>query len=202
MARYRGPKTKIARKFGDPIFGSDKILEKKNYPPGMHGNNKRRRKQSEYGIQLKEKQKAKYTYGILERQFSNLFEKAQRSKGITGEVLLQLLESRLDNVVYRLGIAPTRTGARQLVSHRHITVNGDVVNIPSYILRPGDIIGVREKSKSLEAISDSLSGTHRSASSWLEWDSSQMAGKFLNRPEREEIPENIKEQLIVELYSK
>jgi len=202
MARYIGPKTKIARKFGDPIFGSDKILEKKNYPPGMHGNNKRRRKQSEYGIQLKEKQKAKYTYGILERQFANLFDKAQRSKGITGEVLLQLLESRLDNGVYRMGIAPTRAGARQLVSHRHITVNGKIVNIPSYILRPGDIIGVREKSKSLEAISDSMSGLHRSASAWLEWDSSQMAGKFLNRPERVDIPENIKEQLIVELYSK
>ncbi len=202
MARYIGPKTKIARKFGDPIFGSDKILEKKNYPPGMHGNNKRRRKQSEYGIQLKEKQKAKYTYGILERQFANLFEKAQRSKGVTGEVLLQLLESRLDNVVFRLGIAPTRSGARQLVSHRHITVNGKIVNIPSYILRPGDIIAVREKSKSLEAISDSMSGSYRSASPWLEWDSSQMAGKFMNRPEREEIPENIKEQLIVELYSK
>ncbi len=202
MARYIGPKTKIARKFGDPIFGSDKILEKKAYPPGMHGANKRRRKQSEYGIQLKEKQKAKYTYGILERQFSNLFEKAQRSKGITGEVLLQLLESRLDNVVYRMGIAPTRSGARQLVSHRHITVNGKVVNIPSYTLRPGDLIGVREKSKSLEAISESLDGSHRSSSPWLEWDSAQMTGKFLNRPEREEIPENIKEQLIVELYSK
>ena len=202
MARYIGPKTKIARKFGDPIFGSDKILEKKNYPPGMHGNNKRRRKQSEYGIQLKEKQKAKYTYGILERQFANLFTRAQHSKGITGEVLLQLLESRLDNVVYRLGIAPTRSGARQLVSHRHITVNGKVVSIPSYILRPGDLIGVREKSKSLEVITDSISGSHRSASPWLEWDASQMTGKFLNRPEREEIPENIKEQLIVELYSK
>jgi small subunit ribosomal protein S4 len=202
MARYIGPKTKIARKFGDPIFGSDKILEKKNYPPGMHGNNKRRRKQSEYGIQLKEKQKAKYTYGILEKQFANIFDRAQRSKGITGEVLLQLLESRLDNVVYRLGIAPTRAGARQLVSHRHITVNGQVVNVPSYNLKPGDIIGVREKSKSLEAIADSLRGSHRSASPWLEWDSSQMAGKFLNRPEREEIPENIREQLIVELYSK
>jgi small subunit ribosomal protein S4 len=202
MARYIGPKSKIARKFGDPIFGSDKVLEKKAYPPGMHGVNKRRRKQSEYGIQLKEKQKAKYTYGVLERQFSNLFEKAQRSKGVTGEVLLQLLESRLDNVVYRLGIAPTRAGARQLVSHRHITVNGKVVNIPSYTLRPGDLIGVREKSKSLEAITESLDGSHRSASPWLEWDSAQMAGKFLNRPEREEIPENIKEQLIVELYSK
>lgn len=202
MARYIGPKTKIARKFGDPIFGSDKILEKKSYPPGMHGNNKRRRKQSEYGIQLKEKQKAKYTYGILERQFANLFDRAQRSKGITGEVLLQLLESRLDNVVYRLGIAPTRAGARQLVSHRHITVNAKIVNISSCILRSGDIIGVREKSKSLEAIADTMSGSHRSVSPWLEWDSSQMAGKFLNRPEREEIPENIREQLIVELYSK
>lgn len=202
MARYTGPKSKIARKFGDPIFGADKVLEKKAYPPGMHGTNKRRRKQSEYGIQLKEKQKAKYTYGILERQFANLFEKAQRSKGVTGEVLLQLLESRLDNVIFRLGVAPTRSGARQLVSHRHITVNSKVVNIPSYILRSGDIIGVREKSKSLEAITDSLSGSHRSASAWLEWDSSQMAGKFLNRPEREEIPENIREQLIVELYSK
>ncbi len=202
MARYIGPKSKIARKFGDPIFGSDKVLEKKAYPPGMHGNNKRRRKQSEYGIQLKEKQKAKYTYGILERQFSNLFEKAQRSKGVTGEVLLQLLESRLDNVVFRLGIATTRSGARQLVSHRHITVNGKVVNISSYTLRSGDIIGVREKSKSLEAITESLSGSHRSASAWLEWDYTQMAGKFLNRPEREEIPENLREQLIVELYSK
>jgi small subunit ribosomal protein S4 len=202
MARYIGPKSKIARKFGDPIFGSDRVLEKKAYPPGMHGVNKRRRKQSEYGIQLKEKQKAKYTYGVLERQFSNLFEQAQSSKGITGEVLLQLLESRLDNVVYRLGIAPTRAGARQLVSHRHITVNGKVVNIPSYTLRPGDIIGVREKSKSLEVITESISGSHRSSSSWLEWDSVQMAGKFLNRPERDAIPENIREQLIVELYSK
>jgi len=202
MARYRGPRTKIARKFGEPIFGPDKILEKKNFPPGMHGQNRRRRKQSEYGIQLKEKQKAKYTYGVLERQFSNLFETASRSKGVTGEVLLQLLESRLDNVVYRLGISPTRSGARQLVSHRHITVNGDIVNIPSYTLRPGDIIGVRERSKSLEAISSSLSSTPRGNSPWLEWDDAQMAGKFMNRPEREEIPENIKEQLIVELYSK
>jgi small subunit ribosomal protein S4 len=202
MARYIGPKSKIARKFGDPIFGSDRVLEKKAYPPGMHGVNKRRRKQSEYGIQLKEKQKAKYTYGVLERQFSNLFERAQRSKGVTGEVLLQLLESRLDNVVYRLGIAPTRAGARQLVSHRHITVNGTVVNIPSFTLRPGDIVGVREKSKSLESITESVSGSSRSSAAWLEWDASIMAGKFLNRPEREAIPENIKEQLIVELYSK
>ena len=202
MARYRGPRTKIARKFGDPIFGPDKILEKKAYPPGMHGANKRRRKQSEYGIQLKEKQKAKYTYGVLERQFSNLFQKAQGAKGVTGEILLQLLESRLDNVVYRLGIAPTRAGARQLVSHRHITVNGKVVNIPSYTLKPGDIVSVREKSKTLETITESLDGSLRSISSWLEWDSGKLEGKFLNRPEREEIPENIKEQLIVELYSK
>jgi small subunit ribosomal protein S4 len=201
MARYTGPRTKIARKFGEPIYGPDKVLEKKNYPPGIHGINKRRRKQSEYGIQLKEKQKAKYTYGVLERQFRNLFEKASGSKGITGEVLLQLLESRLDNVVYRLGISPTRSGARQLVSHRHITVNGSVVNVPSYILKPGDLVGVREKSKSLEVITSSLS-VGRARGSWLEWDDAQMTGKFMNFPEREEIPENIKEQLIVELYSK
>ena len=201
MARYTGPRTKIARKFGEPIYGPDKVLEKKNYPPGLHGLNKRRRKQSEYGIQLKEKQKAKYTYGILERQFLNLFKKASRSKGVTGEVLLQLLESRLDNVVYRLGISPTRSGARQLVSHRHITVNGSVVSVPSYLLKPGDLVGVREKSKSLEAINSSLSAG-RSRGSWLEWDDAQMTGKFMNVPEREEIPENIKEQLIVELYSK
>jgi small subunit ribosomal protein S4 len=201
MARYTGPKTKIARKFGDLIFGADKSFEKKNYPPGMHGANRKRKKLSEYGTQLKEKQKAKYTYGILERQFLNLFEKASRSKGITGEVLLQLLESRLDNVVYRLGISPTRRGARQLVSHRHITVNGNIVNIPSFILKSGDIIGIREKSKEMQSIRESLSG-NRSSYSWLEWDTDLMAGKFLNRPEREEIPENIKEQLIVELYSK
>ena len=201
MARYTGPTTKIARKFGDPIYGVDKHFEKKNYPPGQHGINKKRRKLSEYGLQLKEKQKAKYTYGVLERQFKNMFEKAQSSKGVTGEVLLQLLESRLDNVVYRLGVAPTRRAARQLVTHRHITVNGDVVNIPSMIMRPGDIVGVREKSKSLEAITNSLSGRNTSAS-WLEWDAGQMAGKVLNLPQREEIPENIKEQLIVELYSK
>lgn len=202
MARYRGPKTKIARKFSDPIFGVDKSFEKKNYPPGMHGNTRRRRKASEYGIQLKEKQKAKYTYGILEKQFRNMFDKASRSKGVTGEVLLQLLESRLDNVVYRLGIAPTRAGARQLVTHRHITVNGEVVSVPSYTLKSGDIIGVRERSKSLEVINDSLSTARYGSSSWLEWDEKAMVGKFLNRPEREEIPENIKEQLIVELYSK
>lgn len=202
MARYRGPRTKIARKFGDPIFGPDRSFEKKNYPPGFHGQNKRRRKLSEYGIQLKEKQKAKYTYGILEKQFRNLFEHASRAKGVTGEVLLQMLESRLDNVVYRLGIAPTRAAARQFVTHRHITVNGEVVNVPSYLLKPGDIIGVREKSKSLAAITESLQGANRSRYSWLEWDQSQMAGKFMSIPERSDIPENIKEQLIVELYSK
>lgn len=202
MARYTGPKSKIARKFGEPIFGTDKAFEKKNYPPGAHGANKRRRKASEYGIQLKEKQKVKYTYGMLEKQFRNLFEKASRSKGVTGEVLLQLLESRLDNVVYRLGISPTRDGARQLVTHRHITVNGNVVNIPSYSLNPGDLVGVREKSKSLIVITDSLESNRAGASSWIEWDGAEMTGKFLNRPEREEIPENIKEQLIVELYSK
>jgi small subunit ribosomal protein S4 len=201
MARYTGPRTKIARKFGDAIYGADKYFERKNYPPGFHGANKKRRKTSEYGLQLKEKQKAKYTYGVLEKQFLNLFTKASGSKGVTGEVLLQLLESRLDNVVYRLGIAPSRAAARQLVSHRHITVNGEVVNIPSYTLRPGDIVGVREKSKSMETISESLSN-RRVSVSWLEWDDAQFSGKFMNRPEREEIPENIKEQLIVELYSK
>jgi small subunit ribosomal protein S4 len=202
MARYRGPKSKIARKFGEAIFGPDKVLEKKNYAPGQHGNNRRRKKESEYGTQLKEKQKAKYTYGVLERQFRTLFGAAQRSKGITGEVLLQLLESRLDNTVFRLGIAPTRRAARQLVTHKHIVVNGTLTNIPSYQLRPGDVVTVREKSKSLVAITDSLAGARRNAYAWLEWDGEQMAGKFLNRPEREEIPENIKEQLIVELYSK
>jgi len=202
MARYRGAKSKIARKFGEPIYGPDKVFEHKNYPPGLHGLSAKRRKKSEYGIQLKEKQKAKYTYGVLERQFRNLFKTAQASKGITGEVLLQLLESRLDNVVFRLGIARTRDAARQFVGHKHITVNGKVVNIPSLLVKPGDIVGIREKSKSLEAITESL-GSHRSSRyEWLEWDESQMAGKFLNVPEREEIPENIKEQLIVELYSK
>lgn len=201
MARYIGPKTKIARKFKEPIFGPDKYFDRKNYGPGMHGNSKRRRKQSEYGIQLQEKQKAKYTYGILERQFRNIFHRASRKKGITGEILLQLIEARLDNVVYRFGIAPTRAGARQLVSHKHITVNGDIVNIPSFAVKPGDIIGVREKSKSLEAITESLSkGTNKY--SWLEWEEEKLVGKFMNYPEREEIPENIKEQLIVELYSK
>lgn len=201
MARYIGPKSKIARKFNDPIYGPDKFLEKKAFPPGQHGANKRRKKQSEYGIQLQEKQKAKYTYGILERQFRNIFKLASRKKGITGENLLKLIEARLDNTVYRLGIAPTRSGARQLVSHRHITVNGTVVNIPSYSLKEGDIIGVREKSKSMIVISESLENRHKSFS-WLEWDSEKLLGKFLNYPPREEIPENIKEQLIVELYSK
>jgi small subunit ribosomal protein S4 len=202
MARYRGPKSKIARKFGEPIFGPDKVFEHKNYPPGMHGMTSRRRKVSEYGIQLKEKQKAKYTYGILERQFRNLFEKASSAKGITGTVLLQLLESRLDNVVYRLGIAKTRDAARQFVTHKHITVNGNVVNIPSYLVKAGDIVGVRERSKAMEEITDSLHSRRSTRYEWLEWDTDQMAGKFLNVPEREEIPENIKEQLIVELYSK
>jgi small subunit ribosomal protein S4 len=202
MARYRGPKSKIARKFGEPIFGPDKVFEHKNYPPGMHGLSAKRRKKSEYGEQLKEKQKAKYTYGILERQFRGLFKKASASKGVTGEVLLQLLESRLDNVVFRMGIAKSRAAARQFVSHKHITVNGNVVNIPSYSVKPGDVVGVREKSKSLEEITTSLHSHRSSQYEWLEWDGEQMAGKFLNRPEREEIPENIKEQLIVELYSK
>jgi small subunit ribosomal protein S4 len=202
MARYIGPKSRIARKFGDPIYGPDKYLDRKNFPPGQHGLNKKRKKTSEYGIQLREKQKAKYTYGVLERQFRNTFEKASKTKGVTGEVLLQLLESRLDNVVYRLGVAPTRSGARQLVSHRHITVNGKVVNIPSFQLKAGDIIGVREKSKSLESIVDSLTTRKSSKLSWLEWDETQMAGKFMNVPERTDIPEDIKEQLIVELYSK
>ena len=201
MARYTGPKSKIARKFSEPIFGPDKVLTKKNYPPGQHGVN-RRRKTSEYGTQLREKQKAKYTYGVLEKQFRNMFEKASRSKGITGEVLLQLLESRLDNIVFRLGIAPTRDAARQLVSHRHITVGGRVVNIPSYSVKQGELIGVRERSKSLEVISNALSGFNHSKYPWIEWDQSLMAGKLLHLPERADIPENIKEQLIVELYSK
>jgi small subunit ribosomal protein S4 len=201
MARYTGPTSKIARRFREPIFGADKALEKKNYPPGQHGNTKKRAKQSEYAIQLMEKQKAKYTYGILEKQFARTFDKAARSHGITGEVLLQLIESRLDNVVYRLGIAPTRRGARQLVSHAHITVNGSVVNIASYSLKPGDVVGVREKSKTMEIITNSVSG-NVNKHAWLDFDRNSMSGKFLNRPERSQIPENIKEQLIVELYSK
>ena len=201
MARYRGPKAKIARRFNDPIFGHSKALQKKNCPPGQHGRG-RRRKQSEYAIQLMEKQKAKYTYGVLERQFANLFDKASRKSGITGEILLQLLEARLDNTVYRLGISNTRRGARQLVSHKHITVNGEIVNIPSFNVKPGDVIGVREKSKSLEVITNSLASNSASKYPWLEWNKAEMTGKLLNLPVREEIPENIKEQLIVELYSK
>ena len=201
MARYTGPKTKIARRFGEPIFGADKILAKRNFPPGQHGNNKRR-KTSEYGVMLAEKQKAKYTYGVLERQFRNLFDAAARKNGITGVLLLQGLESRLDNVVFRLGIAPTRAAARQLVSHKHIVLNGKVVNIPSCAVKPGDVVGVREKSKSLEVIENSLAGFNHSKYPWIEWDESLKAGKFLHVPAREDIPEKIKEQLIVELYSK
>lgn len=201
MARYIGPKTRIARKFNEAIYGADKSFEKKKYPPGQHGLAKRRRKQSEYGIQLQEKQKAKYTYGILERQFRKLFETASSKKGITGEVLLQLCEARLDNTVYRLGIAPTRRAARQLVSHCHITVNGDVCNIPSATMHNGYVIAVREKSKSLEVITNSLTGRVNTFG-WLEWDATSLTGKFLALPERSEIPENINEQLIVELYSK
>ena len=201
MARYIGPKSRIARRFGEAIFGPDKVLDKRNYAPGQHGVN-RRKKSSEYGLQLAEKQKAKYTYGVLERQFRLLFAQASRSKGITGEILLQLLESRLDNVVYRLGIAPTRAAARQLVSHRHITVDGKVLNIPSYQVKPGQVVAVREKAKSLEVINASLEGFNHSKYPWIEWNEVDKAGKFLNLPQREEIPENIKEQLIVELYSK
>ena len=201
MARYTGPKTKIARKFGEPIFGEDKSFEKRNYPPGQHGNARRRGKKSEYAIQLMEKQKAKFTYGILERQFRNLFEKASRSKGVTGEVLLQLCESRLDNVVYRFGLSPSRSGARQLVSHRHITVNGNIVNIPSYHVKVGDVVGVREKSKTLNIIVEAK-GKDNSAYEWLSWNAEQLQGTFVSTPERLQIPENIKEQLIVELYSK
>ncbi|MFA4852656.1 MAG: 30S ribosomal protein S4 [Bacteroidales bacterium] len=201
MARYIGPKTRIARRFKAPIYGPDKYFEKKNYPPGMHGSSKKKRKTSEYGIQLMEKQKVKYTYGILEKQFANTFEKASGKKGITGENLLQLIEARLDNVIYRFGIAPTRDGARQLVSHRHITVNGKVVNIPSATVKAGDIVGVREKSKSLEIITNSLA-SRINKYAWLEWSSDTMSGKLVSYPQRDQIPENIKEQLIVELYSK
>ena len=201
MARYRGPKAKIARRFNEPIFGASKALQKKSYPPGQHGRN-RRRKQSEYAIQLMEKQKAKYTYGVLEKQFANLFDKASRKGGITGEVLLQLLEARLDNTVFRLGIAPTRRAARQLVLHKHITVNGDIVNIPSFNLRTGDVIAVRERSKSLEVVTDSLASHGAKRYPWLEWDGSELSGKVVAYPQRDEIPENINEQLIVELYSK
>ncbi len=201
MARYTGPKTKIARKFGEAIFGDDKSLEKRNYPPGQHGNNRRRGKKSEYAIQLMEKQKAKYIYGILERQFRNLFKKASRSKGVTGEVLLQLCESRLDNIIFRMGISKTRAGARQLVSHRHITVNARIVNIPSYILKPGDVISVREKSKSLNIIIEN-NEKNNSNYEWLNWNNKSFEGTFISVPKRDQIPENIKEQLIVELYSK
>lgn len=202
MARYTGPKSKIARKFREPIFGPDKALDRKNYPPGQHGASKRRGKQSEYSVQLMEKQKVKYTYGVLEKQFSNLFKKASAREGITGTNLLQLLEARLDNAVYRLGIAPTRSGARQLVSHRHILVNGSVVNIPSYTLKAGDVVEVREKSKTLETISLCVAGRMLNKYNWLEWDAKSLTGKFLQYPERESIPENIKENLIIELYSK
>lgn len=201
MARYTGPKTKIARKFGEAIYGEDKSFEKRNFPPGQHGANRRRGKKSEYSIQLAEKQKAKYTYGILERQFANLFKKASSSKGITGEILLQLCECRLDNVVYRMGIAPSRSAARQLVSHRHITVNGELVNIPSYSLNAGDVVAVREKSKSLLAIENSLAN-RSDVYEWISWNSETKQGNFVSVPERIQIPENIKEQLIVELYSK
>ena len=201
MARYTGPKTKIARKFGEPIFGDDKSFEKRNYPPGQHGNNKRRGKKSEYAVQLMEKQKAKYIYGILERQFRNLFKKATASKGITGEVLLQLCESRLDNVVFRMGISNSRRGARQLVSHRHITVNGEIVNIPSFILKPGDLVAVREKSKSVESITTSLKNSS-TVYEWITWNEEKMEGVFVSIPERLQIAEKINEQYIVELYSK
>ncbi|ARV09166.1 30S ribosomal protein S4 [Winogradskyella sp. PC-19] len=201
MARYTGPKTKIARKFGQAIFGDDKAFEKRNYPPGQHGNNRRRGKKSEYAIQLMEKQKAKYTYGILEKQFRNMFKRATAAQGITGEVLLQLCESRLDNVVFRMGIAPTRSGARQLVSHRHITVNGEKVNIPSYQLKAGDVVGVREKSKSLEAITNSLANSSN-VYEWITWNNDTKSGTYVSVPARIQIPEQINEQFIVELYSK
>ena len=202
MARYTGPKSRIARKFKEPIFGPDKVLEKKNYAPGQHGQSKKRAKQSEYAVQLQEKQKVKYTYGILERQFAKIFDKAARSKGITGEVLLQLIESRLDNVVYRLGIAPTRSAARQLVSHRHIAVNGNLVNIPSYTLKPGDAVSVREKSKVLETINSAVASSSSNKYPWLDLNKKTLEGKFITAPDRTQIPENFKEQLIVELYSK
>lgn len=201
MARYRGPKTKIARRFQEPLFGPDKYLDRKNYPPGQHGNSRRRGKESDYSVQLKEKQKAKHTYGILERQFLKMFDIASRKQGITGENLLQMCECRLDNTVFRLGIAPTRRGARQLVGHRHITVNGEVVNIPSFNVRPGDEVAVRERSRGMEVISNSLAVSGEKAE-WLEWNQDTMSGKMIQSPERSQIPENIREQLIVELYSK
>ena len=201
MARYTGPKSKISRKYGEPIFGDTKALEKKPHPPGQHGRG-RRRKKSEYAVQLAEKQKAKFLYGILERQFRNMFKKASRKEGITGENLLQLLEARLDNVVYRLGVAPTRRSARQFVTHKHITVNGNLVNIPSFTVKEGDLVGVRERSKSLVSISESLSSKTSNKYKWLEWDDKSLSGKLITYPDRESIPENINEQLIVELYSK
>lgn len=201
MARYIGPKSRIARRFGEAIFGADKVLSKRKFPPGQHGNN-RRRKTSEYGVMLAEKQKAKYTYGVLEKQFRNMFDKASRASGITGEILLQNLECRLDNVVYRLGIAPTRAAARQLVNHKHITVDGKVVGIASYSVAPGQVVGVRERSKSLEVIQNALAGFNHSKYPWIEWDENLKSGKLLHKPERADIPETIKEQLIVELYSK
>lgn len=202
MARYTGPKSKVARRFREPIFGPDKSVERKNYPPGMHGPNKRRGKQSEYSIQLLEKQKAKYTYGILERQFAKMFDKASRKTGITGELLLQFCEARLDNVVFRMGVSPTRNGARQLVGHRHVTVNGNVVNIPSYTLKPGDKVAVRERSKSLEIVVNAISSGATKKHDWIDFDKSSMEGTYIQHPSREQIPENIREQLIVELYSK
>ena len=201
MARYRGPKSKISRRFKEAIFGPDKALERRPYGPGQHGNSRRRKKESEYSVQLAEKQKAKYTYGILEKQFSNMFKAANARQGITGEILLQFCESRLDNVVYRLGIASTRRGARQLVTHRHVMVNGHVVNIPSYRMRPGDVVAVREKSKSMSVISSALGATANRLD-WLDWNAQTMSGTFINVPTRDQIPENIKESLIVELYSK
>lgn len=202
MARYTGPKSKVARRFKEPIFGPDKALERKSYPPGFHGPNKRRGKQSEYSVQLAEKQKAKYTYGILERQFANMFDRASRKVGITGELLLQFCEARLDNVVFRMGLAPTRRAARQLVNHRHVTVNGDNVNIPSYAVRPGDKIAIRERSKSLEVVTNSVASSGNKKMDWIEFDRSSLSGTYIQHPTREQIPENIKEQLIVELYSK
>jgi len=201
MARYTGPKTKIARKFGEAIYGPDKAFERRSYPPGQHGNNRRRGKKSDYGTQLQEKQKAKYTYGILERQFENLFDRASRKQGITGEILLQYCETRLDNLIFRAGVAPSRRAARQLVTHRHITVNGEVCNIPSRAMKPGDKFGVREKSKALEVISDSVQRSVNK-NEWFNWDSGKLEGELLHFPSRDQIPENINEQLIVELYSK
>lgn len=201
MARYTGPRVRISRRFNEPILGENKALAKKNYAPGQHGRGKKR-KQSEYATQLAEKQKAKYIYGLLERQFARVFSEASRKKGVTGETLLQLLEARLDNTVYRLGIAPTRRAARQLVLHKHIEVNGEIVNVPSYTLKPGELIGVRERSKSLEAVTNSLALQSSRKYNWLEWDNNEMTGKIVNLPPRQDIPENINEQLIVELYSK